>query len=98
METLPERMARVEERMDRVEEGISNYRKFQVDAREFFTEHRANEKSREMFEEQRTKAINDGIARHTRKGERKINLILATCAVFSVLLGYLTFVVTFHGK
>ena len=48
-------------RLKRVEDGVSNFRAFQVDARDFFAEHRATEVEREKQLNKRDQEIKDSL-------------------------------------
>jgi hypothetical protein len=70
--------------MNRVEEGVANFRDFQQDARDFFTEHRTNEARREEFQNKRDQEIKDHLAR------RDFWFMLAV-ALMGLVLGWLTY-------
>ena len=75
-----ERFGRLEERMNVVEEGVSNFRNFQVDARDFFS--RADERARtEMeFHNKRDREIKDALA----VANRRLNTHIA---IASLIIG-----------
>lgn len=52
---VPGRVGRLEVQMEQVQEGIANYRQFQKDAREFFTEFKTNEEHRKRKDAVRSK-------------------------------------------
>lgn len=87
-----ERFGRLEVRMDRVEQGVSNFRDFQQDARDFFAEHRATEVEREKQLNKRDQEIKDDLARyHEVQGKRQFWLmwVISVLGVMIALLAYL---------
>ena len=90
MPEIPERIAVLENRMNRVEEGVSNFRDFQADARDFFTEHRTNELRREEFQNKRDQEIKDTLTQRHQKTDTKINILMVIIAALTLLLGWLT--------
>ena len=56
-----ERTGRLEERVDKLEEGVSNFRAFQVEAREFFTESKTRAKAEMEFHNLRDQQIKDAL-------------------------------------
>jgi hypothetical protein len=55
MAEIPERVGILETKMDRVEEGVANFRDFQKDAREFFTDSRSRAIAEKEFHDRRDK-------------------------------------------
>ena len=84
-----ERLGILENRMDRVEEGVANFRQFQVDARDFFTEHRTNELRREEFQNKRDQEIKDTLIQRHQKTDTKMNILMVIIAALTLLLGWL---------
>lgn len=98
MAAMPERMGRLETRMDRVEEGISNFRAFQTDARDFFS--RADERAIAEKEhgDRRDEEIKEALHSREHSADHKLNAIMAVVAILgaltmslTLLLGYLTY-------
>jgi hypothetical protein len=56
-----ERLGRLEERMDRVEAGVSNFRGFQAEARDFFTESRTRAAVEMQFHNKRDQEIKEAL-------------------------------------
>lgn len=98
MAAMPERMGRLETRMDRVEEGISNFRAFQTDARDFFS--RADERAiaEKEHRDRRDEEIKKALHSREHSADHKLNAIMAVVAILgaltmslTLLLGYLTY-------
>lgn len=70
--------------MTPVELGISNFRAFQADARDFFAEHRASEAKNREFQDKRDQEIKERLDRRDRRFSIAI-------AVLMVLLSYLAY-------
>jgi hypothetical protein len=79
-----ERLAGLEARMTPVEAGVSNFRIFQAEARDFFSEHRASEKAHREFQDKRDQEIKERLDRRDRRFSIAI-------AVLMVLLSYLAY-------
>ena len=79
-----ERFGRLEERMNVVEEGVSNFRNFQVDARDFFS--RADERARTEieFRNKRDREIKDALAGANRR--LNTHIAIASLIIGTMLL------------
>jgi hypothetical protein len=89
-------------RLKRVEDGVSNFRAFQTEARDFFAEHRATEVEREKQLNKRDQEIKDSLAArasetkdalekyHAVQSNRQFWLMWAV-AVLGAMIAILTF-------
>jgi hypothetical protein len=80
-----ERTGRLEERVNKLEEGVSNFRAFQVEAREFFTENRTQRKSEMEFHNTRDQQIKDALGHSNMYIKRWMMLIAALACVASIV-------------
>lgn len=83
---LPERVAILENQMDRVEEGISNFRSFQVEAREFFTRADERAKAEMAFHNTRDREIKDTLALSNQR-TNFLMLIIAALSLIAAVAG-----------
>ncbi len=75
--------------MDRVEEGVSNFRAFQRDARDFFTEHRSIAAEQEKQRAARDEAIKEALAEVQQRQDRKLTFIGIAIAFLTLFCGAL---------
>ena len=87
-------MATTELRLKRVEDGVSNFRAFQTEARDFFAEHRATEVEREKQLNKRDQEIKDSLETyHTVQSNRQFWLMWAI-GVLGAMIALLTYLDT----
>lgn len=91
-----EAIGRLEERMDRVEEGVANFKAFQRDAREFFTEAQTRALLEKEFRNTRDQEIKDALGatiRHAEEADRKSALrqgwLMAGIGILTLLVAIL---------
>ena len=78
-------------RLKRVEDGVSNFRAFQAEARDFFAEHRATEVEREKQLNKRDQEIKNALDKyHTVQGNRQFWLMWAV-GVLGAMIALLTY-------
>lgn len=84
-------VATTELRLKRVEDGVSNFRAFQTEARDFFAEHRATEVEREKQLNKRDQEIKDCLETyHTVQSNRQFWLMWAI-GVLGAMIALLTY-------
>ena len=88
MAGIPERVGILETDMKTVKEGVANFRDFQKDAREFFTESRSRAAAEMEFHNKRDQEIKDSWNLRT-------NIVIAVGTLASVLLAILIWL---HGQ
>ena len=74
--------------MNRVEEGVSNFREFQVDARDFFSRADERAKDEEKHRNKRDQEIKDTLAERDARLNRRlviIGLLISALALWPVL-------------
>ncbi len=91
-----ERVAQLEVKMNRVEEGVANFRDFQRDAREFFTEHRVLAKEMNRQREERDKQIKDALATAERRQNSRLSMIGLALAVLTLFCGAIAALEAWH--
>ena len=82
------KVAVLESRMNRVEEGVSNFREFQVDARDFFSRADERAKDEEKHRNKRDQEIKDTLAERDARLNRRlviIGLLISALALWPVL-------------
>jgi hypothetical protein len=78
-------------RLKRVEDGVSNFRAFQAEARDFFAEHRATEVEREKQLNKRDQEIKDSLDKyHMIQSNRQFWLMWAI-GVLGAMIALLTY-------
>lgn len=83
--SFAERTGRLEERVNKLEEGVSNFRAFQVEAREFFTEIRTQKKAEIEFHNTRDQQIKDALSKSNMAIKRWMMLIAALACLASIV-------------
>lgn len=85
-----EAVIRLEQRMNVVEEGVANFRDFQAEARQFFTEYKTTEKMKQLEAE----SIKQALVVSDRRTTTMLTLIaIALTLIFGILgawIGYRT--------
>ena len=78
-----ERLARLEERMDQVEDGVTNFRNFQAEARQFFSDSKTRDEEKIKYQADLAKALE----MREKKADRWWKLILTWVLIVGGLLG-----------
>jgi hypothetical protein len=86
-----ERLGRLEERMNRVEQGVSNFREFQADARDFFSRADERAKNEAVHRNRRDEEIKSTLAASDRKMNRRLGFAGLVVAILALLVGWLTY-------
>ena len=95
MAEIPERVGILETKMDRVEEFAANSLRFQATAAAFFVRADERAEAERDFHNTRDKENASRDDRRDRKWNLRTGIILAFCAVATLLLGILIYL---HGK
>lgn len=82
--------------MNRVEEGIANFRTFQQDARDFFTEHRTEAREQDRQRKERDEEIKTALQAAERKQDHKLAIIGVALACLTLLCGSIAALDAWH--
>ncbi len=93
---INERIAKLEVKMNRVEEGVANFRTFQQDARDFFTEHRTEAREQERRRKERDEEIKAALQAAERKQDRKLAIIGIALACLTLFCGAIAALEAWH--
>lgn len=77
--------------MNRVEQGVSNFREFQADARDFFSRADERAKNEAAHRNQRDEEIKSTLTASTRRMNRRLGFAGLVVAILALLVGWLTY-------
>jgi hypothetical protein len=86
-ENLAVKVGRLEERMEHVEAAVANFRSLDRNVSEFMTEFRTHRNDEEDAAKRATEAVKVDLEAHNRKADRRINTLIAICAIITLFFG-----------